>query len=504
MALIKCPECKKEISDKSQSCIHCGCPIEKELLCNECGKKINKDDKICKNCGCPIETKKERKNPKNIFSKIWLILCIIICLGISIFNFFNNILNIETSSIVIGDLCINVMGILALMLGVSYGILLKSFSKKAFHLVLGINAIILVYNVLFLQMVTHLFYIICVILNSLITFFVVRKKLKSSKFSFKAYIPIFITLIVAIVLTIVLTLLTNGTIDIRSNARNYDIPQIQITTDYINIRDEKSVNSNILGEVYYGEIYDIISEDEESSYNWYEIETSNGIRGFIAGKSEDIEYVKELEVNSVITNEEEKQEETTEEKKEETTTKPNSNNTSNSNSNNNKKPNNSSSNNSSSNSNSNSNSNNNTTSDNNDTSSNNNSNDTSSNNTTTQTPTETKPKQPSISSMTGIGTIYTYKGTSCSLDSFNYSVSRPYTSSPNTIKLDFNFKATMTENSRGWDYCEYDVKIYDSNGTLVHTKPFKMKLGLNEQGYDTNSTIFDSEDNNFSIKVVSG
>ena len=27
MALIKCPECGKEISDKAQSCIHCGCPL---------------------------------------------------------------------------------------------------------------------------------------------------------------------------------------------------------------------------------------------------------------------------------------------------------------------------------------------------------------------------------------------------------------------------------------------------------------------------------------------
>lgn len=27
MALIKCPECGKEISDRAQACIHCGCPI---------------------------------------------------------------------------------------------------------------------------------------------------------------------------------------------------------------------------------------------------------------------------------------------------------------------------------------------------------------------------------------------------------------------------------------------------------------------------------------------
>lgn len=32
MALIKCPECGKEISDKSTNCIHCGCPIDKNLV----------------------------------------------------------------------------------------------------------------------------------------------------------------------------------------------------------------------------------------------------------------------------------------------------------------------------------------------------------------------------------------------------------------------------------------------------------------------------------------
>lgn len=35
MALIKCPECGKDISDTCENCIHCGCPIRK-------GEKINK------------------------------------------------------------------------------------------------------------------------------------------------------------------------------------------------------------------------------------------------------------------------------------------------------------------------------------------------------------------------------------------------------------------------------------------------------------------------------
>ena len=29
MALIKCPECNKEVSDKAEICVHCGYPISK-------------------------------------------------------------------------------------------------------------------------------------------------------------------------------------------------------------------------------------------------------------------------------------------------------------------------------------------------------------------------------------------------------------------------------------------------------------------------------------------
>lgn len=34
MALIKCPECGKEISDKSKQCMHCGYPIQERLQTN--------------------------------------------------------------------------------------------------------------------------------------------------------------------------------------------------------------------------------------------------------------------------------------------------------------------------------------------------------------------------------------------------------------------------------------------------------------------------------------
>lgn len=50
MSLIKCNECRKEISDKAVACIHCGAVLDKpKRICLECGKEIT-DDK-CMNCG---------------------------------------------------------------------------------------------------------------------------------------------------------------------------------------------------------------------------------------------------------------------------------------------------------------------------------------------------------------------------------------------------------------------------------------------------------------------
>lgn len=39
MALINCPECGKEISDKSKQCIHCGYPLEQKNICLVNGKE---------------------------------------------------------------------------------------------------------------------------------------------------------------------------------------------------------------------------------------------------------------------------------------------------------------------------------------------------------------------------------------------------------------------------------------------------------------------------------
>lgn len=79
MAIIKCPECGNQISDKAKKCIHCGITFTdittetNELICNECGNPIPKTLKECPNCGCPVpKTKFKLKN------KTLIILCSIV------------------------------------------------------------------------------------------------------------------------------------------------------------------------------------------------------------------------------------------------------------------------------------------------------------------------------------------------------------------------------------------------------------------------------------------
>ena len=70
MAMINCPECGQEISDKAKKCIHCGKVfveeevIKEEIKCEECGVVLAETDEICPNCGCPIEKQNESNEVK--------------------------------------------------------------------------------------------------------------------------------------------------------------------------------------------------------------------------------------------------------------------------------------------------------------------------------------------------------------------------------------------------------------------------------------------------------
>ena len=103
MAMIKCPGCGQEISDKAKKCVHCGRvliedkPVTK--ICSDCGKENPIDATECTYCGCPFDetvvaetspvqtaqAKKPKKNLKKIIIPI-VAAVVVIAVGLIIYN----------------------------------------------------------------------------------------------------------------------------------------------------------------------------------------------------------------------------------------------------------------------------------------------------------------------------------------------------------------------------------------------------------------------------------
>ena len=55
MALINCPVCGRQVSDRGTDCIHCGSSLIIRLEeCPECGHKQAEGNERCENCGYPL------------------------------------------------------------------------------------------------------------------------------------------------------------------------------------------------------------------------------------------------------------------------------------------------------------------------------------------------------------------------------------------------------------------------------------------------------------------
>ena len=279
--------------------------------CKECGKKISDKASMCPNCGCPTkeENKKQKRENRINGLSIWLVLCSIICFIISVVDMVN-LLDLDIHILKIGVYDFHIMSFFAFLLGISYIFLLKNKSKISLYTMIGINIIILLFNIFQIkssftfESYLSIFYIICVIANALITTLSIKKHLNSNKLSLKDNKHILALLIIGLIGLLSINLSFGGNYP-QTNKRNENVAQVEIVTDYINIRSSQSVDSEILGQVYKGEIYTIISENKESEHKWLEIETSNGIRGYISGIDS---YIKRL--NTTTNNEEPSQEET--------------------------------------------------------------------------------------------------------------------------------------------------------------------------------------------------
>lgn len=88
----------------------------------------------------------------------------------------------------------------------------------------------------------------------------------------------------------------NGNYIVSSNTINNNVDQIKILVDVINIREQPTIDSTDLGNVYNNEIYDVI-DIIDNEYIWYKIKTNTDIIGYVASsKTENwIEYIPKIE-----------------------------------------------------------------------------------------------------------------------------------------------------------------------------------------------------------------
>lgn len=108
MALIKCPECGSDVSDKAPVCPKCGVDIaldnsnESANICPDCGNKIDSASKICTNCGYnPEVAAKEKHRKKKTFIISLLCLAAAACLTVSVIV----VRNIFKDSSYVADAC---------------------------------------------------------------------------------------------------------------------------------------------------------------------------------------------------------------------------------------------------------------------------------------------------------------------------------------------------------------------------------------------------------------
>lgn len=93
MALIKCEECGKEISDKAKQCMNCGYVRKVKIICNDCNYENEQGSKVCKNCGAPLKShtipnfsslSKKLNFNKKVIAAIIVIVIIIAGVGIGV------------------------------------------------------------------------------------------------------------------------------------------------------------------------------------------------------------------------------------------------------------------------------------------------------------------------------------------------------------------------------------------------------------------------------------
>lgn len=319
MSLIKCSECKKEISDKASACPHCGCPLEQQ----------KKETNLIK-----IESLKEITTKKTVIIHFLLsfILFLLICLPLKYGSNYQksySILSLFQKGLADDLIKLLPFGLI-IFINFFISILTRKNSKasKIIYIISLIFLVFINYEVTKEGIQLHYVYPLMYLTTASLIFVKKETKLKKEEIeilkekkklieeenkkleeSYKKEdkkLPKIIVLIFVILLGIISSLIFMN----ENNKANIPLDEIininqvtsgnimyaKITNDFINLRSEPDTDSDKIGKVIKNEEYEVVEVKVGNVYKWYKIKDKNNKEGYIANPKYQDKYIELFEI----------------------------------------------------------------------------------------------------------------------------------------------------------------------------------------------------------------
>lgn len=319
MALIKCSECNKEISDKATNCPHCGCPVAEMDLPEEEKQEI--------------EVVKEKGS--GLFLTIsFIISFIIFLLVIGDINFSSNGVRLTSFFHLRYYYSDDVVTLQFLYcLGILFGFSFRLFNKKICNAISNLSYLGSTIAMCGLGVMLHNGgaqllneYIVFFVMNIILCLLPNDKKIVTKKeevyvseieeiehnnellLEKKKNKKINIFKIIILVLMLIISIFasfsccnsknikesSNSNQSSNSNVTSVNVVTsmdelqedevlyIMVINDYINVREKENASSKHVGRVYKDELFKVLSITVGEQYIWYKIEDISGNVGFVA------------------------------------------------------------------------------------------------------------------------------------------------------------------------------------------------------------------------------
>lgn len=320
MSLITCSECDNKISTKSLECPHCGAPLLAD-------KTIKKDY-------MEFTQKKISSHPISIIITIILFVTLvgIISSNLIFLHTIRGELTLQQASTSIyyqeyinlyPTLILNIACISCILSCLSKK--LSLFSKVGY--IINIIITILLFFTLYSNNIrVDICYFLILLINTLLFIIPIKYVLKEEKIlienkkedtyknkntkveslfkeepTTKKKTIVLISIIILELISVIVIFFKNNN-DIYKETiiqANSDF-QIKVINDYINIRSSSNIESEVLGSVNKGDIYNVLDISNTENHIWYKI-NYKGETGYIASPKDD-PYIKELFSSKLVVN----------------------------------------------------------------------------------------------------------------------------------------------------------------------------------------------------------